>query len=62
MHRRLATSLAHTETFKQKKSGLAEDGFDPARIDDPLYADAGNGYERLDAALYARIGSGLTRL
>jgi fatty-acyl-CoA synthase len=59
---RLVPSLAHTETFKQKKSGLADDGFDPARIADPLYADAGNGYECLDAALYARIGTGQTRL
>jgi fatty-acyl-CoA synthase len=59
---RIADSLAVTETFKQKKQALALDGFDPARIRDPLYADCGAGYVLLDAALYARINSGLIRL
>ena len=59
---RLVPSLAITETFKQKKQLLAQDGFDPARIADPLYADCGEGYVPLDAALYARINSGLIRL
>ncbi|HEY4076176.1 MAG TPA: long-chain-acyl-CoA synthetase [Rhizomicrobium sp.] len=59
---RIVASLAVTETFKQKKSALAQEGFDPAAISDPLYADCGEGYQPLDAALYARISSGLMRL
>jgi fatty-acyl-CoA synthase len=59
---RIVDSLAITETFKQKKQLLAQDGFDPAATRDPLYADCGEGYVPLDAALYARINSGLIRL
>ena len=59
---RLVSSLALTETFKQKKSGLAAEGFNPAHVEDPLYADLGAGYEPLDAVLYERVNSGLTRL
>jgi fatty-acyl-CoA synthase len=59
---RIVDSLAITETFKQKKQLLAQDGFDPAAIGDVLYADCGEGYVRLDATLYARINSGLIRL
>jgi fatty-acyl-CoA synthase len=59
---RLVTSLAATETFKQKKGELAAEGFDPRRVGDPLYADLGEGYVALDEALYARIGSGEIRL
>jgi fatty-acyl-CoA synthase len=59
---RIVASLAITETFKQKKQGLALDGFNPYASGDPLYADCGQGYVTLDAALYARISSGLMRL
>jgi fatty-acyl-CoA synthase len=59
---RIVDSLAITETFKQKKHALALDGFNPATIRDPLYADCGTGYVPLDADIYARINSGLIRL
>jgi fatty-acyl-CoA synthase len=59
---RIVESLAMTETFKQKKQVLAQDGFDPAAIADPLFADCGAGFVPLDTALYARISSGLIRL
>jgi fatty-acyl-CoA synthase len=59
---RIVPSLAITETFKQKKHVLAPQGFDPAAISDPLYADCGQGFVPLDATLYARINSGLIRL
>jgi fatty-acyl-CoA synthase len=59
---RIVDSLAITETFKQKKSALALEGFDPASINDPLYVENGVGYETLGAAVYARISSGLMRL
>jgi len=59
---RIVKSLAVTETFKQKKQLLAQQGFDPAAIADPLFADCGTGFAPLDAAIYARISSGLIRL
>jgi fatty-acyl-CoA synthase len=58
---RIVDSLAITETFKQKKQLLAQDGFDPS-CGDVLYVDYGTGYVPLDAAVYARINSGLMRL
>ena len=59
---RLSPELGHTETFKQKKVALAEDGFDPDRADDPLYIDRNGAYRRIDATLYAEIAGGTLRL
>jgi fatty-acyl-CoA synthase len=59
---RIVGSLALTETFKQKKQLLAQEGFDPSAITDALFADCGTGYAPLDAETYARISSGLIRL
>jgi fatty-acyl-CoA synthase len=59
---RIATSLAVTETFKQKKADLAREGFDPTHIADPLYIDVGESYVPLDAELYARINTGRIRI
>lgn len=59
---RLSAELGHTETFKQTKVALAQEGFDPARTDDPLYVDRDGAYQRIDAALYAEIAGGRLRL
>ena len=59
---RLSAELGHTETFKQKKVALAEDGFDPDRTDDPLYIDSDGAYRRIDPALHAEITGGKLRL
>ncbi|BAU93710.1 fatty acid metabolism AMP-binding protein [Methylorubrum populi] len=59
---RLSDELGHTETFKQKKGALAEDGFDPDRTDDPLYIDRDGAYRRIDRALYVQITGGTLRL
>ena len=59
---RLVGSLAMTETFKQKKQALAQEGFDPCAIRDRLFADCGAGFAPLDAELYARISCGRIRL
>ena len=59
---RIVDSLALTETFKQKKQLLAQEGFDPSAISDTLLADCGGGYVKLDGDVYARISSGLIRL
>jgi fatty-acyl-CoA synthase len=61
---RLQSELAVTETFKQKKQPLVEEGFDPRRIADALYYDdrTAGAYVRLDAAAYERIGVGEIRV
>jgi fatty-acyl-CoA synthase len=61
---RLQSELAVTETFKQKKQPLVEEGFDPGRIADALYYDdrGAGAYVRLDTAAYERIGTGEIRL
>jgi fatty-acyl-CoA synthase len=52
---RIVPHFAHTETFKQKKSLLADEGFDPDRIRDPLYVDRDGRYQPLDREAFARI-------
>jgi fatty-acyl-CoA synthase len=61
---RIASELAATETFKQKKQDLAAEGFDPAKIADALYVDdaAAGRYALLDAAMLQRIVAGKLRL
>jgi fatty-acyl-CoA synthase len=61
---RLRQVLEITGTFKHKAQALASEGFDPERVEDPLYvAQPGeSGYARLDAVLYNRIRAGEIRL
>ena len=61
---RLVPSLEVTGTFKLRKQELAEQGYDPARTDDPLYFDAPRTgrYERLDGTLHERIAQGQERI
>ncbi len=61
---RLLPALGATGTFKPRKQELMREGFDPARIKDPVYVDdAGAGaYRPLDPALYADIIAGRMRL
>ena len=61
---RICSELDATETFKQKKSQLAREGFDPNVIADPLYmADPKTGvYVALDRETYTRILDGAMRL
>jgi len=61
---RFRTELEATGTFKPKKSALVADGFDPARIEEPLFFDdrSTGAYRRLDAALFAAIVSGAKSL
>jgi fatty-acyl-CoA synthase len=61
---RLLPQLNATGTFKPKKQDLAQSGFDPGRISDPLYVEdprAGR-YVSLDAAIYAALNSGRSRI
>ena len=61
---RIGAGIGMTETFKQKKGALAAEGFDPARIAEPLFLDdpRAGAYRPLDADLFARIGAGEIRL
>ena len=57
---RFRTELEITGTFKPKKSELVADGFDPARVDEPLYFDdrARRAYVKLDLERFDAIVSG----
>ena len=61
---RVRRELEVTATFKHKKHDLAKQGFDPARITDPLYVfdRAQNAYIALDRDRFAAIDSGAMRL
>ncbi len=61
---RLVSSLAVTETFKQKKADLAREGFDPAVVGEPLYValPGREGYDPLDLDRCEQIVTGRIRL
>jgi fatty-acyl-CoA synthase len=61
---RFRTELDITGTFKPKKTALVAEGFDPEKVEEPLFFDdrAGRAYRRLDEALFAAIVSGATPL
>ena len=61
---RMLTTLEATGTFKPRKQDLVQAGFDPGRVDDPLYFDdpRAQRYVPLDAALFATIVSGAVRI
>ncbi len=61
---RLAGDIERTETFKPKRSRYVDEGFDRARIDDPLYVFDGDSerYVPLDAARCEAINEGRIRL
>ena len=61
---RLVAELEVTETFKPKKQGLMDEGYDPSRTRDPLYVDdrTAGAYAPLDAARFDAIQAGRTRL
>jgi fatty-acyl-CoA synthase len=56
-------SLETTETFKTRKQAMAEEGFDPGRVSDPLYFDDKSTatYAPLDTAAFAGIAAGRVR-
>jgi fatty-acyl-CoA synthase len=60
---RLLRRLEVTGTFKPRKQDLVEQGFDPARVHDPLYFDDPRSqcYVPIDAALFASIVDGSVR-
>ncbi|HVS78383.1 MAG TPA: long-chain-acyl-CoA synthetase [Steroidobacteraceae bacterium] len=61
---RIVPVLEITGTFKQRKQELAAEGYDPARVSEPLYFDAAQEgrYERLDPRMHQRLVDGRERL
>jgi fatty-acyl-CoA synthase len=61
---RIQETIDATSTFKQRKFNLVREGFDPAKIGDPLYFDdpRQRRYVRLDAGLHRDLVSGGVRL
>jgi fatty-acyl-CoA synthase len=61
---RLLADVEMTGTFKLRKVTLQEEGFDPARVSDPLYFrdDAAGAYVALTRGLAAAIASGEQRV
>jgi fatty-acyl-CoA synthase len=61
---RVCESIEVTATFKQKKIGLAREGFDPDKTADELFFDdpRTKAYVRLDGVLYQSIVSGEVRV
>lgn len=61
---RVTDSLTTTGTFKHRKTALRDEGYDPARVRDPLFVrlPGGAAYVPLTPDLYDRIRSGALRL
>jgi fatty-acyl-CoA synthase len=59
---RRVADLAATETFKLKKQVLVDQGYDPQRVEGPLYLDQSGGYAPLDHGLFDAVQSGAVRL
>ncbi|XP_076025683.1 long-chain fatty acid transport protein 2-like [Genypterus blacodes] len=61
---RLQSAVEVTGTYKQMKVKLVEEGFDPGRIQDPLYIldDGAKSYVPLTAEVHATITSGSMKL
>jgi fatty-acyl-CoA synthase len=59
---RLLPGIVVTGTFKYRKLDLVADGFDPAKVKDPLYVKGPRGYQKLTKAVFAKIMAGELRL
>jgi fatty-acyl-CoA synthase len=61
---RIVQAIEITGTFKLRKQELAQEGYDPRRVSDPIYiADAVNDrYVALDAQRHAQLEAGTLRL
>jgi fatty-acyl-CoA synthase len=61
---RIQKEIDVTATFKQRKMDLVQEGFDPVKVDDPIYFnDPQTGaFVRLDRELHDRILTGQVRL
>ncbi len=55
---RLQQEMRITGTFKHQKTGYRDEGFDPGKVEDPLYFLDGDKYVPIDKGLYQRIQAG----
>ncbi len=55
---RLQQEMRVTGTFKHQKAGYREEGFDPNKVDDPLFFLDGDTYVPIDRALFQRLQAG----
>jgi acyl-CoA synthetase (AMP-forming)/AMP-acid ligase II len=55
---RLLHDMRVTGTLKHRKVDYRDEGFDPARVSDPLYFLDGKSYVAIDASVYERIAKG----
>ncbi len=55
---RLLGEMRNTATFKQLKVDYRNEGYDPAKVSDPLFYLDGDRYVAIDTGLYRRIASG----
>jgi len=62
MFLRILPGIQVTGTFKYRKLDLVADGFDPAKVSDPLYVRGDGGYETLTPELHARVLAGEIRV
>ena len=59
---RVQHDMRITGTFKHQKVEYRKEGYDPAKVDDPLYVLDGGSYVPLDAAMYEAIQNGDVKL
>ncbi len=55
---RLQSEMRVTGTLKHQKVDYRDEGYDPAKVKDPLYFLDGDRYVPIDAALYSRLSNG----
>jgi len=55
---RLQQDMRVTGTFKHQKVAYRDEGYDPGKVEDPLYFLQGDRYVRIDSPLYKRLASG----
>ena len=55
---RLQQEMRVTGTFKHQKVAYRDEGYDPSKVEDPLYFLDGDRYVRIDTLLYLRLAAG----
>jgi acyl-CoA synthetase (AMP-forming)/AMP-acid ligase II len=55
---RLQQEMRVTGTFKHQKTGYRDEGFDPAKVSDPLFFLDGDSYVPIDQSLFQRLQAG----
>jgi fatty-acyl-CoA synthase len=59
---RLQPEMEITGTFKYRKMDLVADGFDPAKVKQPVYVRTPKGYQKVTKAVFEKIMTGAMKL